>query len=291
MYSSAHLQGVGHERKTSSAAYRGGLIAIVPTVVVIAVLLLLPALYALYLGFSGLRGFRTLLVDKHFTQSLVTTFCYSIVTVVIQTVFGTLAAATVHRSRFGALIALLLFLPYAIPSVVAVVAWKFLILDHGILPRVLDYVFGLNKEVWMGDGIFWTLVVISVWQFYPFVFLSLLARMRRIPSVLYRNAQLDGASSIRQFVHVTLPSIKSTLVAVVILRFAFMFTKFDTPWLLVGGTANDRVETLPIYIYRNMGIDVRVSPGISAAIVMAMILAFMILVLSIVRRILKAEEF
>lgn len=291
MYFSAYLQGVGRKRRTSSAAYRGGLIAIVPTVVAIALLLLLPAVYALYLGISGVRGFRTLLIDKHFTQSLVTTFHYSIVTVVIQTVFGTLAAAAVHRSRFGAFIALLLFLPYAIPSVVAVVAWKFLILDHGILPRVLYSVFGLNKEAWMGDGIFWTLIVISVWQFYPFVFLSLLARMRRIPSVLYRNAQLDGASPIRQFVHITLPSIKSTLVTVVILRFAFMFTKFDTPWLLVGGTANDRVETLPIYIYRNMGLDVRVSPGISAAIVMALILGLMILVFFTVRRILKAEEF
>ncbi len=290
MYSTDHPGGIGPKRK-SSTSYRAGLIAILPAVVVIAALLLLPALYTVYLGLSGLKGFRALWSDRFFTQSVKTTFQYSFVTVLIQTVFGTVAAAIVSRIRFGAPIVLLLFLPYAVPSVVAVVAWKFLVLDHGIIPNLLHYMFGLDQEVWMGDRIFSTLVVVSVWQFYPFVFLSLLARMRRIPSALYRNAHLDGANSIRQFLHITLPSIKSTLIAVLILRFAFMFTKFDTPWLLVGGTAIDRVETLPLYIYRNIGSDVRVSSGISAAIVMAMILVVMILVFFAVRRLLKAEEF
>ncbi len=120
----------------------------------------------------------------------------------------------------------------------------------------------------MGDWIFWTLVIVSVWQFFPFVFLSLLAGMRRIPPTLYRNAELDGAHPLHQFAFVTLPSIKGTLITVIILRFAFMFTKFDTPWLLVGGTANDAVETLPIYVYRNMGMDIHLNTGISAAVVM-----------------------
>lgn len=287
MDSTGYVADKNDENSVSSGSFGTGLIAVVPAVLFIAIFLLLPALYTLYLGFSDLGGFRTLWLDKLFTQSLLTSFYYSIVTVFVQTVFGTLTAATVHRTRFGAsAIGWLLFLPYAIPSVVAVVAWKFLILDHGVISRTLNYVFAIDTAVWMGDEIFWTLVVISVWQFYPFVFLSLLARMRRIPPALYKSAHLDGASSVRQFLHVTLPFVRSTLVAVVILRFAFMFTKFDTPWLLVGGTANDRVDTLPIYIYRNLWIK----PGISAAIVMAAVLFLMISSFFLARRILKTED-
>jgi multiple sugar transport system permease protein len=281
----------GHTSRSLSSSYTGGLLALTPTLFVIAFLIVLPGLYALLLGMSDLKGFHTLWVDKLFVRSLKMSFSYSLTTVALQVVLGTLAATIVHRSRFAiGTTAWLLFIPYAVPSVVAVVAWKFLILDHAVFPNVLQRAFGIPSHVWMGDWIFWTLVIISVWQFYPFVFLSLLARMRRIPPTLYRNAELDGAHPFHQFVFVTLPSIKGTLITVIILRFAFMFTKFDTPWLLVGGTANDAVDTLPIYVYRNMGMDIYLKPGISAAVVMASILFVVLLVLFAVRRFLKAED-
>jgi multiple sugar transport system permease protein len=124
----------------------------------------------------------------------------------------------------------------------------------------------------MADWILVTLIVVSVWQFFPFVFVALLARMRRIPPAMYRSAQLDGASEWEQFRFLTLPSITSTLITVAILRFAFMFTKFDTPWLLGGNSANAAVQTLPVYVYQHISIDPHLKTGVSAAVVTALIL-------------------
>jgi multiple sugar transport system permease protein len=204
---------------------------------------------------------------------------------------GTFAAAVVHRSRhWSGIIAWLVFIPYAVPSVVAVVGWKFLVLDHAALPAILEKYLGIQAHVWMGDRIVWTLVVVTIWQFYPFVFLSILARMRRIPPALYRSAELDGASDWQQFKSLTFPAIKGTLLIVGVLRFAFMFSKFDTPWLLGGSTANSAVQTLPVYVYQNMGMDLHFKTGIAAAVVMALILFMVVMTIFGLKVVLESTQ-
>ncbi len=107
---------------------------------VIAILLFLPAPDALLLGLSNLKGFHTLWVDKLFVRSVKMSFSYSLATVTLQVALGTLAAAVVHRCRFATgTMAWLLFIPYAVPSVVAVVAWKFLILDQAVFPKFWNH--------------------------------------------------------------------------------------------------------------------------------------------------------
>jgi ABC-type sugar transport system permease subunit len=197
----------------------------------------------------------------------------------------------VHRLRNGiGIVTMILFLPYAIPSIVAVVVWRFLLEDHGLFAVLLEKNAGIQAGIWMGDWIFVTLIVVSVWQFYPFVFITLLARMRRIPPALYRSAQLDGAGIWQQFRFVTLPAIKSTLIVVTTLRLAFMFTKFDTPWLLGGRTANEGVRTLPIYIYQRTGMDIAAKPGIAAAVIMALLLFIPITALWITQWMIKKRR-
>jgi len=259
-----------------------GIVGVFPTIFIISALLLAPAVFALWLSVFDngwtFRGFRALLGDTSFLASLGTSLWYSTLTVFLQLAVGTFAAAVVHRMRhLSGVIAWLVFIPYAVPSVVAVVGWKFLVLDHAAGPAMLEQLFGVRAQAWMGDRIVWTLVAVSIWQFYPFVFLSILARMRRIPPALYRSAELDGANDWQQFKSLTFPSIKGTLLTVAVLRFAFMFSKFDTPWLLGGSTANEAVQTLPVYIYQNMGMDLHFKTGIAAAVVMALILFVVIM--------------
>ena len=276
-------------------SYRMGLVGVLPTIFVITVLLLAPAAFALWLSVFDngwtLRGFRALWVDTSFLPSLRTSLWYSTLTVFLQLAVGTFAAAVVHRLRHvSGIIAWLVFIPYAVPSVVAVVGWKFLILDHAAVPAILEQLLAVRAQAWMGDRIVWSLVAVSVWQFYPFVFLSILARMRRIPPALYRSAELDGANDWQQFKSLTLPSIKSTLLTVAVLRFAFMFSKFDTPWLLGGSTANDAVQTLPVYVYQNMSVDLHFKTGIAAAVVMALILLMVVTIIFGLKIVLESRQ-
>lgn len=266
-------------------------IAVVPLISVAGVLLALPALYLVWIsvyrnGFT-LSGFADLFADAFFRETAVRTISYTFITVSLQIVLGLGGALAVQRlGSGGTLPALVLFLPYVVPSIVAVVMWRFAVEEKGLLSHLLSRAFGFPTESWMGDWILVSLILISVWQFYPFVFVSVLARLRQIPGDLYLSGQLDGAGRLAQFWHITLPALRPTLVALVLLRIVFMATKFDTPWLLAGRTANRGASTFAIYVYEN-GFrpgGIRATPGAAAVVIVALGAALVIFFIMVLRR-------
>jgi multiple sugar transport system permease protein len=123
---------------------------------------------------------------------------------------------------------------------------------YGVIPYVLGMLPIPMPAAWLThDTIMWVLIVLSVWTFFPFVLVNVLARLQTIPPELYDAARVDGASAIRQFVHVTLPQLRNVLLIVLLLRGIWMFTKFDVPWLLgFGGGAGEAIRTLPVFTYQ-----------------------------------------
>ena len=88
---------------------------------------------------------------------------------------------------------------------------------------------------WLGkDFIMWSLVLTSVWQFFPFVVVTFLARLQTIPPELYEAAKVDGATAWRRFLHVTLPLTMPGIVAAALLTFIPALGDFVTPDLLGG---------------------------------------------------------
>ena len=82
---------------------------------------------------------------------------------------------------------------------------------------------------WMGrDWIMTSLILVSVWQFFPFVVIGVLARLQTIRANSTRRRWLTGRPY-AALSHVTLPQLKSVLFVIVLLRSIWMFTKFDTP--------------------------------------------------------------
>ncbi len=85
-----------------------------------------------------------------------------------------------------------------------------------------------------------SLIAVSVWAYFPFVVISVLARLQTIPLELYEAAKVDGASPWGGFVHVTLPQIRTVLFIVILLRGIWRFTKFDIVWMWAGDSAVPR---------------------------------------------------
>jgi multiple sugar transport system permease protein len=118
-----------------------------------------------------------------------------------------------------------------------------------------------------------SLILVSVWQFFPFVLLSVLARLQTIPTELYEAARVDCAGPISRFIYITLPHLFSVLFVVVLLRTIWMFTKFDTVWLLTqGGGAEKYIRTLPVYAYRRAFQYYEAGTGAAASVMMFLIL-------------------
>lgn len=253
------------------------MITILPTIIVLQ-FLLVPALYILWLSLwrQGITfiGYQTVINDASFWTSFGLSVTYTFVTVVFQMLLGVFAAAVIHSQRkYLLVLTILLFLPYAVPSIVAVMSWQFLLNDNGALAEILNATMGFEPTNWMNSWIFSNLVVISIWQFYPFVTVGTLAQLRRISPQLYTHAVLDGANFWQQFYYITLPQIKNTIIVIAILRIAFMFTKYDTPWLLGGGTAIDSLNTLPIYIDMHMKkTDLNGGTAVAASVLLALVI-------------------
>ena len=228
--------------------------------------------------FVGLGNYRYFATDEEFWRSVGYGGIYAGSTIVLQLGLGVAAALLLNETFHGrGLLRGVVLFPYTIPTIVAVILWKWLLNDsYGLVDYVLVAT-GATRipPAWLGkDYIMWSLIVTSVWQFFPFVVVTYLARLQTIPPELYEAATVDGAGAWRRFLHVTLPQTGAVLFVIVLLRGIWMFTKFDTVWLMAGeGGVSQYVRTLPVYAYERTFTYLQAGMGATLAVLMFGLLA------------------
>jgi len=262
-----------------------GWLLLAPSLVLLGGLIVFPVLYNVWLSlfdkhafmpvqaFVGLRHYRYFASDPEFWTSFYYGSVYAGVTMVLQLGVGVPAALLLNEAFRGRnLLRGVVLFPYMIPTIVAVILWKWLLNDsYGLVNHLLVSAGLVRAPVaWLGpDYIMASLIVTSVWQFFPFVVVTYLARLQTIPPELYEAATVDGASAWRRFVHVTLPQTASVLFVIVLLRSIWMFTKFDTVWLLAGdGGVSRYIRTLPVYAYARSFTYLQAGMGAALAVIM-----------------------
>jgi len=262
---------------------------ILPSILLILALLVYPVAYGVWLSFFkkhsffpeqrfvGLANYIYLLKNPEFWMSVWYGTVYSVSTICLQVIVGVIAALIVNESFKGRnFVRGVILFPYVIPAVVAIILWKWLLNNQFGLVNYILVSIGITEQPisWMGkDHIMTSLIIISVWEFFPFVVLSVLARMQSIPPALYEAAKVDGAGAFRRFFHVTLPQLRNVLFVVILLRSIWMFTKFDTVWLLTqGGGAEKYIRTLPVYAYMRTFMYYQAGLGSTLAVIMFLIL-------------------
>jgi multiple sugar transport system permease protein len=268
-----------------------GWLLLAPSLLLLGGLVVFPVLYNVWLSlfdkhafmpvqsFVGLRHYRYFASDPEFWTSFYYGSVYAGATMGLQLGVGVPAALLLNEAFRGRnLLRGVVLFPYMIPTIVAVILWKWLLNDSYGLVNYLLTSAGLVRApvAWLGpDYIMTALIVTSVWQFFPFVVVTYLARLQTIAPELYEAATVDGASAWRRFLHVTLPQTASVLFVIVLLRSIWMFTKFDTVWLLAGeGGVSRYIRTLPVYAYARSFTYLQAGMGAALAVIMfAMLLA------------------
>lgn len=271
------------------ASARTGWLLVLPALLLLAALTLYPVAYGIWISFFnkhsffpeqefiGLANYVAVFGDEQFWRSLELGAIYSVTTIVLQLTLGVGGALLLHEKMPArGLIRAISIFPYVIPTVVAVIVWKWLLNSQfGLVNYALESAGAIDRPIsWMGrDWIMVSLILVSVWQFFPFVLLAVLARLQTIPEELYDAAKVDGASALLRFWHVTLPHLASVLFVVLLLRSIWMFTKFDTPWLIIqGGGAEPYIRTLPIYTYQRTFAYYEAGRGSAMAVLMFLML-------------------
>lgn len=245
------------------------LLFVAPSLAMLALLLAYPVFYSVWLSltdaklsagqldftFLGLENYRALAADKSVRGALLNTLYFTVVEVAAVATLGLLVALLLNHpmARWSGFRVLLL-LPWAIAPVANAVLWKWIYhSNYGILNGLLLSL-GLidTNKTWLGDpfGALNMVLIVDVWKSTPFIAILLLAALQNIPSSLYRAARIDGAGTLAQFRHVTLPSLKTALAIAVILQTIWSLRTFDLIFVLTKGGPADGTVVMNFLAYR-----------------------------------------
>lgn len=228
--------------------------------------------------FIGLDNYVEVLGDVRFREAMAHTLLFTVASVTLELVLGTVLALAMNRAFRGrGLMRAAILVPWAIPTVVAALIWRFMFDgDSGIVNAVLARL-GAEVPVWFVDQTAaWVPVVFAdVWKETPFVALLLLAGLQGIDPALYEAARIDGASAWCQFRHVTLPLLRPALLVALIFRTRDAFRVFDLVYVLTGGGPGTATEPIALYTFTSLLQNLRFGYG-SALSVIVFLVAFVL---------------
>lgn len=190
-------------------------------------------------AFVGLANYRRMLADPFFWRATATTIVYFLVTTGAKLALGLgMALALARPTRGRALAFLAVFLPWAYPGGVTVIAWYWMLNP----PIVTAYSAAVGQLKHAVDGLlgagayaFTSVALFNVWRGASFTAVFLLAGLNAIPTELFEYARLESGGGWRRLRHVTIPLLKPFLALAVFLSFTSAFADLANVWMLTGG--------------------------------------------------------
>jgi multiple sugar transport system permease protein len=245
-----------------------------PSIVLLLVIIGIPLLIAIYISFLnldqytlrswisapwvGLSNYATALttgnvVGASALTSLGVSLAFSLLTTLIITPIGILAALTVNtRYRGRTLVRSLYLVPYVIPTFVTALVWRQMFLNGtGLVDHFLAaiHVANINTYWLLGPNSFWAMVITDVWASWAFIYIMVLAGLQSISHDVYEAADVDGASSWQKLTRVVLPQLRHILGLALLLSTLYHFNNFTLPFVLFGTPPPIQADVLPLNIY------------------------------------------
>ncbi|MEG4500392.1 sugar ABC transporter permease [Microcoleus sp. F10-C6] len=234
-----------------------------PALLFLGTFLIGPIAYLFYLSFtsgsftqSGVRwiGFNNywrLVTNPDFWQILQNTLYFTTATVIPSLVIPLGLAVLLNRSfAWRGTLRTAYFIP-SITSLVAVgLGWRWLFQTEGPVNSALMAI-GLNPIPWLSSTV-WAMPVIillSIWKQLGFNMVVFLAGLQAIPVNRYEAAELDGANAWQQFLYITLPGLRPTLVFATVTTAIFTLRSFEQVYVITGGGPLNSTNLLVYYIY------------------------------------------
>jgi len=268
-----------------------------PTALLIVVLIGLPFLRALWLSFHkkllgaqdapwiGLKNYTTVLQDHAFWQSVKNTIIFTGGSIGLKLFIGLTVALILNEAiPLRGLWRSIVLLPYAMPTLVSVLVWKWMYNDVG---GVFNYL--LQKStihtaptLWLADPrtAMGSVIAVNVWRGFPFFVITILAGLQAVPQELYDAAKVDGAGVWARFVKVTLPGITPVIAVVTLFSTILTFNDFSIIWILTRGGPGGATDVLSTLTYKIAIPGLELGKGVAVSVLMLPILVVFIILLN-----------
>ena len=267
-------------KKLKSALTIGLFVA--PALIVYAVYVLYPILttfmYSFYewdgMGvgvFVGWKNYADLLQDAVFWTSLKNNTWVVFTSVFVQIPLGLIMAlmlfAPIRGIRFFSSI---YFFPFLMSTVAIGMLWV-LMFDpiNGVINQLINLL-GFENVAWLSESntALIAVLLVIVWQFSPFYMILFKAAIVGIPDELYEAADIDGASPLTKFIHITFPLLMPTIVSSSILAIVGSLKAFDIFYIMTGGGPNHGTELLGTYMFKQAFINFNMGYASAIAFIM-----------------------
>jgi multiple sugar transport system permease protein len=237
-----------------------------PCVLYLLAFAIYPLVYSLSLSFTnltaadatgvwiGLNNYRDLILDPLFWNATMNSAIMVVASVALQVILGTALAMFFNLHLKGSWIVRgILVLPTLLTPIIVGVMWRALLNpDWGLVNWVIKQ-FGVEPPNWLGT-VEWampTLVIVDVWQWTPFVFIIVFARLQALPQDVFEAAQVEGAGPFTTFRYITLPMLMPAIVFAAVFRAVDAFRSFDLIYGLSYGGPARSTTTLSFFSFQN----------------------------------------
>jgi ABC-type sugar transport system permease subunit len=214
--------------------------------------------------------------------------------VALKFVVGLAMALVLNQERiFNNFYRSFLLIPWAIPTVISALNWRWIYDDaSGLINNVLVRFELIDETIsWLADPslAMFSVIAVVVWQGTPFFTMGFLAGLQSISKELYEAAEIDGASVIQQFWHITIPCLSPIIITVVMLSTILTSAGIQFVLILTAGGPADRTMIFPMLSYAYaLGGAQRL--GMGATVSLFFFPAFVILIFFLTRRMLREKE-
>ena len=234
--------------------------------------------------FVGLQNYIDILTnDPAFWPAFKNTVIWVGVTVAAQLLLSLLLANILNKAFVGrGLVRSVVLIPWVTPCVLISLMWAWIFNgNYGVMNEILKRLHLIDENIaWIAqpDTALWVQILAMIWQGIPFFTIMILAAMQSVPRELYESASVDGASRIRQYFHITLPGIASTIVSTVMIRLIWVFNNVDIIYTMTGGGPGYSSMTLSVYTYQQAQKSMKFGYGSAVAIIGAIFMSVVIFV-------------
>ncbi len=203
-------------------------------------------------GFIWFDNYVNIFTDPSFWNTIRVSLTYTFFTIIIELLLGLgIALLLAKRTWLNNVLGVLLVLPLMIAPALASLIWRLLINPNfGVVNYVLSFI-GLDGFTWAShpDTVLFTLIMVDVWVFTPFIMILLLAGLRSLPRQPFEAAELDGVPEYYKFFRITLPMLFPFILTASLFRLLESIQQFDIIYALSQGGPGESSMVFQVSAY------------------------------------------
>ena len=285
------MKGKRGKSEQSIKSRRFIIISLTPVLSLFVLFFVIPIVWGLFLSlyqynplqltspFIGLDNFKELLADDLFKKTLMNTFKFVFVAVVVNIALTILIALGINKIKAGFFkntFRLIYFLPCIAPLAGSAVIWSTMFNGQSGLFNIILEKMGFEGIMWLTDPTIamYSIVLMTLWADMGFNIILFLAGLDSIPETFYEAAVLDGANAWNKFIHITLPLLNRTTLFITIMTCLSYFQMFPQFQILTKGEPQNSTRVLSLDIYDNAFVYMNMGYASAIATVLFLIILF-----------------